>query len=86
MNPRRASRPFRSNLVEGDGNNREAECPTIPPFLVDHLREHFPIGSVLSARRGLDGAVDTAIEVAEQRGREQVIAYLARVSADQKGA
>lgn len=72
------SRPFRQFPMEHQPNDRTQfqAAPGVHLELVEHVRETFAIQLAPERQEGLDGAVNTAIAMAEQRGREEVISYL----------
>lgn len=69
------SRPFRP-LAEDVSEYNFQDAPSVQPGLVEHLQETFALQLAPERQGGLDGAVNIATQMAEQRGREEVIAYL----------
>lgn len=85
MRERRPSRTFRDAPPSLDNRDRY-DGPTVAPDLVDYLEGSFPKGAhQVPAGKGLDGAVDAAIAIAEERGREQVISRLRSIIDRQRG-
>lgn len=55
------------------------DAPPVTAVLVEHLAQWFPL-QPSPVSKGLGGAIDAAIDQAEQRGRQQVIEYLRALS------
>lgn len=76
---RRPSRLWQNLTQPANAEQDTANIPLPPPALLEHLMDKFA-PSTPDRTQGLDGAVETAITVAEQRGREEVIRYLLTLS------